>query len=156
MKYRLLLLLIVLVSSMYGQVSDSLRIIRRSDTIVLVKNPVENPIFICKYGDPKLMILNTNGKVYDFKQEIADGLYIAYYDEKLTSDTAMLAVITNGKVNGLQQRWDEKEHRIWEECEYKDGKRNGYCKWYYYIDGKKMINVDRWENNIFMEDIQIE
>jgi hypothetical protein len=155
-KITFLLMLNGVVLFAQNQQIDSIKTIRRSDTIHLIKNPIQSAIFICRYGDSKLMVLSSNGKTYEFKTGIEDGFHIAYYDKELKNDTAMIAVIKKGKVNGLQQRWGEKDHKLWEECEYKNGMRNGYCKWYYYVEGSQMINVDRWENDVHQEAVQME
>ncbi len=159
MKAKIFIGLMLFVNAVFAQTTkaDSAKVIRRSDTIHLIKNPAQSKIFICKYGDPKRMELSGNGKIYEFKRGIEDGFHIAYYDDALKKDTAMTAVIKNGKVNGLQQRWHKEDHNLWEECEYKNGMRNGYCKVYCYPEGKReILLLDRWENDVQQEEIQME
>ena len=130
---------------------------QNKDTIILNKNQAQKAIFICKWGDPKRMELHSNGKIYQFKRGLEDGMYIAYYDKNLRKDTAMVVVMQKGKVDGLMQRWDLYDHLLSEECEYKNGLMDGYRKLYFRSpEGEKLTNIERWEKGIHQEDILLE
>ena len=132
------------------------------DTIQLKKNPIQKTIKILTYGDKAFMELHPNGKIYQFKSGLEDGKYVAFFKEvnlkkKLNTDTAMLAVIKNGEINGLLQRWDNIDHKLAEECEYVNGRKTGFRKLYYITDdGIKLVNIERWENDVHQQDIFIE
>lgn len=145
---HLLLLLIIFPAIIFAQ---------KKDTIVLSQNPPQRAQFICRWGDPKKMELHPNGIIYQFKEGLENGKYTAFFDKSLKKDTALIVVIKNGKVNGLLRRWDNDDFTLAEEAEYKDGKLHGYRKLYFISpDGKRLTNIERWENNVHQEDLQLE
>ncbi len=119
---------------------------QEKDTIQLYQNEKIAAIaqYNCLLGDTNLMQLHPNGKIYKFKDKLSDGLYCAFVDKNF-NDTAMLVVVENGKYNGLLKRWHNGE--LEEECEYKDGLKNGWRKLYLHtkeygvlLDIEKCIN----------------
>ena len=113
------------------------------DTIVLKQNIkiAAKAQHICVWGDPKRMELNSNGKIYQFKNGLEDGKYSAFYDDKY-KNIAMVVVIENGKLNGLLQRWYN--GKLEEECEYKNGVENGWRKLYFYpSEGGIFLNIQK-------------
>lgn len=130
---------------------------QRIDTIIFKPNPPVTAFMICKWGDQKRMELHPNGRIYQFKEGLMDGEYIAFYDNTLEKDTAMIVIIKNGRLNGLLKRWDDEFHYLSEEAEYKDGKLNGYRKLYFITpESDTLVNIEKWEEAIHHEDIQIE
>jgi antitoxin component YwqK of YwqJK toxin-antitoxin module len=124
------------------------------DTIKLKQNPPQKAIYVTIYGDPSLMELDPNGIIYRFKKDLPDGKYVAFFKKVLNGDTAMVAVIKNGRINGLLQRWDNNLHDLSEECEYVDGYKTGFRKLYYTTPDKiRLVNIERWEGSILQEEI---
>lgn len=124
------------------------------DTIVLQKNTPNKEIYLCLWGDSRFMEPHPNGKLFRFKEGLSDGMYIAFYKNILSSDTAMVAVIDNGKLNGLLSRWDQIDYNLAEECEYSNGKISGYRKLYLVTpEGKRLVNIEYWINGIHDKDI---
>jgi antitoxin component YwqK of YwqJK toxin-antitoxin module len=132
------------------------------DTIQLKANPTQKSITIVTYGDTALMELHPNGNIYRFKNGLEDGLYVAFFkdvnlNKKLRTDTAMLAVFKNGKINGLLRRWDINDNKLSEECEYVNGRKSGFRKLYFSpSEGILLKNIQRWENDILQQDILTE
>jgi len=105
----------------------------------------KNSYVFCKYGDERFMQLSGNLITYEFKSGLEDGLYIAFFDKKL-KDTAMIAPIVNGEINGVLYRWDiyKKRQEIAEICEYKNGLMNGWRKLYLYDERYGwFINIEK-------------
>jgi hypothetical protein len=123
---------------------------QNTDTLVLKQNlrVAAKAQLICEWGDPEYMELHTNKQIYTFKRGLEDGMYIAMFDKNLSwkkplKDTAMVAVMENGKLNGLLRRWSDEDKMIEEECEYVNGMMNGYRKLYFYApDGNKYTNIE--------------
>lgn len=134
------------------------------DTLVLRQNlrVAAKSQLICEWGDPEYMELHTNKRIYTFKRGLEDGMYIAVFDKNLSwkkpiNDTAMVAVMENGKLNGLLRRWDKEDKLIAEECEYVNGMMNGYRKLYFFDpEGNKYTNIEFFEDNLPIRTIQIE
>jgi len=124
------------------------------DTIKLKQEFEGLKKYFCKWGDSTYMELHSNGLIYQFKKEIADGYYCAFFD--LTkNDTAMTAIIKNGRINGLLRRWSNDDKKIEEECEYVNGKMNGYRKLYYFSpEGSYYLNIMIMEKNVEIKVLQ--
>jgi len=127
----------------------------KDTTIIFGKNPTQRVVSYCQYGDSQFMELHTNGRIYQFKSGIKDGLNVAFYDNKY-QDTAMVAVVTNGEMEGVVRRWNKKGNYIESECEYTSGFKNGYCNYYLIMDGEKLTNVSRYKMGFNDGDIRIE
>ncbi|PKP19074.1 MAG: hypothetical protein CVU05_12150 [Bacteroidetes bacterium HGW-Bacteroidetes-21] len=124
---------------------------QNKDTIVLKQNikVAAKAQHICLWGDTKRMELHPNGKIYQFKDNLEDGKYTAFFDKKY-KDTAMVVVIENGELNGLLQRWDDGE--LVEECEYKNGLKNGWRKLYFYTKEHGIfLNIQKCEDGACIE-----
>lgn len=114
-------------------------------------------IYICHYGDPKIMQLHSNQQIYIFKHGLKDGMYIAYYDKSLKKDTAMVATILDGEIEGILQRWSPDDYMLEEEAEYHHGKLDGTRKMYFRTsDGILLTNISVWKENIHQSDVQLE
>lgn len=145
-------------------VCTSAAVAQSTDTLVLKQNlrVAAKAQLICEWGSPKYMELHPNEKVYTFREGLEDGMYIAVFDKNLNwkkpiRDTAMVAVIENGKLNGLLRRWDDEDKMIAEDCEYVNGMMNGYRKLYFFDpEGNKYTNIEYFEDNLPVKTIQIE
>ncbi len=129
---------------------------QNADTLVLKQNLAiaAKAQFICIWGDSKRMELHTNGRIYQFKSGLEDGMYTAFFDKKF-KDTAMVVVIQNGEINGLLQRWYT--GKIEEECQYKNGKMYGWRKLYFYPpEGGRLVNIQYVDENEAVKEVQTE
>ncbi len=115
----------------------------------------QSRIVLIFYGNKTYMEKSTNELSYTFKKGIKDGLYIAYYD-KHRKDTAIMCTISNGLINGILTRWDEKKNYVNEKCEYKNGKMNGVRHLYFNYNGNLYTNIEKWENDVLLEYIKVE
>jgi len=122
-----------------------------NDTIVLKQNDVvlNKGIYKCILGDTAKMKLSFNNKFYQFKTDLPDGLYVAFFD-KTFKDTALVSAIQNGNRNGLEIRWEE--GNIVEIFEYRDNLRNGWGKEYLYTkEYGRLVNISFCEDDVCTE-----
>lgn len=154
---NLFTILSVLVSTyVFSQCQDTINFnislySKYNDTIVLKQNikAAAKAQYICVWGDESRMELNPNGKIYQFRKGLSDGMYIAFFDKNY-KDTAMVAVIENGELNGVMCRWNN--GHIEEICEYKDGLKNGWRKLYLYMpEYGTLINIQKCKDGACIE-----
>ncbi len=121
---------------------------QRIDTIRLKHNTRIAGVaqYICILGDEKRMVLQGNGKTHGFKEGLEDGMYTCYFDNKY-QDTALVVTVENGKYNGLLKRWYNGV--LIEECEYKNGIKNGWRKLYFHYPewGGEFLNIYQYKND---------
>ncbi len=156
MKYTLVLIILLYHLILFAQNSDTITAnfnesVPYKDTIVLKQNDsiAAKAQHICIWGDKRRMELHPNGKIYQFKEGLEDGMYTAFFDKKY-KDTAMVVVIENGELNGLLKRWYN--GKLEEECEYKNGLENGWRKLYFYPNKKDtLLNIQKCEDGACIE-----
>ncbi len=142
MKILLLILSSCISFSVFSQYKDT--IVLNQNTRIAVKAQ-----YICVLGDVKRMELHPNGRIYQFKSGLSDGIYTAFIDDNY-KDTAMVAVLEDGELNGLLIRW--KDNQIAEECEYKNGLKDGWRKLYIYTDNYgRLINIEKCKEGACIE-----
>jgi|GEM_PF-5001684 len=107
------------------------------------------------YRQGKYLELSSNKVLLDLKRGIPDGKYMAFYDKKFR-DSALVAIVVNGMVQGEQRRFDKKEKYLWDRCEYHDGKMNGLRFTYVKINGVIFENITRYEDDVLVETIKTE
>lgn len=117
--------------------------------------PDNHAYYYFVYRDSNYMKKSTNKITDVFKKGISDGLYLGFYDKKYL-DTAIVAIVKNGLVEGTLFRWDAKDKYLIEISEYKNGLLNGKRTLYLRIDGVIYENIYRYENNVLIERIKTE
>lgn len=101
------------------------------------------------YGDKNFMRLSSNNLNYEFKDSLEDGIWVAYYDSTM-KDSACLATIVGGQLNGIYSLWDKKDKYVYESGILKNGVRNGIIHFRLLNDdGKMYLNIERWKNGAF-------
>ncbi|MFT4526296.1 MAG: hypothetical protein ACI85F_002468 [Bacteroidia bacterium] len=118
--------------------------------------------FYFAWGDSEYMELAPNGRIYQLKDGLEDGLYVASFDKELSwkkaiGDTAFMATVKDGEIEGVLRRWDDIDKLIAEECEYKNGRMSGYRKLYFFDpEGNRYTNIEVFEDGLPLETLQIE
>ena len=115
----------------------------------------KNTIISIDYGNEMFMNKHVSGNSWVLKKGIDDGIWIAYYDKK-HQDTAIVAYIINGLIQGVYREWDEEDHYVWLECEYDKGVPNGLWKDFLFIEGNFYYSVIKYEHGLMGEEIKVE
>lgn len=114
----------------------------------------KNRYYLVIYGTKKYMELSNNKRTYQLKDCLPNGRWTVFYDNEM-KDTAIVASVINGKVNCILYSWN-REKTIKNEIEYKDGKKNGLYKSYFYENDTIYENISYYENDILTQTIKIE
>ena len=106
-------------------------------------------VFKVIYGDKNTMKLSKNLRLYDFKDSLENGVWIAYYDSACI-DSAFLVTITEGHLIGPYKRWHRTKKYVTESGNLKYGERDGEI--YFFLledDGNMYVNIERWVTGKF-------
>lgn len=126
--------------------------IMMNDTLPAI---LDNKMIVFFYKDPAYMELSGNNITWVLKSGLPDGLYLAYFDKRF-NDTALIAKVNDGYINGVVRVWDPKKRYLSDEIWYRDGMMNGIRKSYLNIKGRKYTNIYYYVDDAVDKFIQIE